>query len=167
MYLPPRTREHVITALGATPVVLLRLAERFVPTDPVWEYQAPGRFTPREHVAHMADWEDIFFERMRLTVEVEEPLAPNPDETALSIEHKYSSSIPLEMVQLFAERRQKLIEFLKAREASEWHRTCIHPKNGSMTLEAQAVHVLGHDGYHFDYLARTLVVRSPEQSRVQ
>jgi hypothetical protein len=156
MSLPPRTREHVITALGATPVVLLRLVERRPASDPVWEHQVPGRFTPREHIAHMADWEEVFFERMRLTVEEDEPPVPNPDETALSIERKYSSSIPLEKVQLFAERRLKLIDFLKGREDNDWQRVGVHPKNGPMTLEAQAVHALGHDGYHLDFLARTL-----------
>src|SRR5690349_11158465 len=128
--LPSKTREHVITALGATPLVLARLVECYPSEGPQWDRQEPGRFTPREHVAHMADWEEVFHERIRLTAEMDQPPVPNPDETALSIERQYSLSDPIGKAQLFAVRRQALIDFLKERQEDDWQRVGIHPKNG-------------------------------------
>lgn len=156
LLLPERTRQHVLTAMGATPHVVQRLVECCPLESPAWDTVVPGRFTPREHIAHMADWEEVFFERLRLTVEEDEPIVPNPDETALSIERLYAQSDPREKAELFARRREALVEFLRARQPQDWARVGVHPKNGRMSLEAQAVHVIGHDGYHLDFLARML-----------
>lgn len=156
MLLPPKTLEHVITALGATPAVLARLVTLRPESDPGWDLQLPNRFTPREHVAHMADWEDVFYARVQQTMEQSGTVLPNPDETQLSVDHNYAISSPLQQAQVFAEKRERLRALLKGLSEEEWARKGTHPAHGPVSVEAQAVHALGHDGYHLDFLARHL-----------
>lgn len=157
--LPPRTRDHLLLALGTTPRVLQRLISSFPTDDPAWDTQIPERFTAREHVAHLADWEDVFFERVRRTIDEDRPLVPNPDETAMAADRGFALSNPHVKAQEFAERRERLVSILEPLTDDQWQRIGIHPnpRNGPMTIEAQAVHVLAHDGYHMDYLSRHLV----------
>ena len=71
MILPAKTREHVLTGLSATPRVLGLLSGPLHPESPVWELSLPGRFTLRETMAHLADWEDVFLKRARATLKGE------------------------------------------------------------------------------------------------
>lgn len=154
--LPHRTREHVLLALRTTPAVLKRLIAGFASSAPVWDHQVEGRFTSREHVAHLADWEEVFFQRIRWTLDRDRPAVPNPDETAMANDRGFSRSDPHEQADIFAARREALADLLSVLSDGQWDRVGIHPKNGEMTIEAQAVHVLGHDGYHLDYLTKYL-----------
>ncbi|MFY9234046.1 MAG: DinB family protein [Fimbriimonadaceae bacterium] len=155
--LPDRTREHLLLALQTTPRVLRRIIAPFPGGYPVWDIVVPGRFTAREHIAHLADWEEVFYERAAKTIEQDQPDIPNPDETEMAIERGFAVADPHERLEIFRERRARLVALFRELGEEQWSRAGMHPKNGPMTLEAQAVHILGHDGYHLDYLVRHLV----------
>ena len=149
MLLPSKTREHVLTGLTATPRVLALLSGPLSPDSPVWELSLPGRFTLRETMAHLADWDEIFLKRAQATLKGEATVA-DPDSGKVAEEKRYRLLDPHDSVRRYAQARYKLVQYFRELKPDDWTRSTVHPRHGEMTMEVQAVHVLGHDGYHMD-----------------
>lgn len=157
MILPARTREHVLTGLSATPRILALLAGPLAPNSPVWELSLPHRFTLKETMAHLADWDKVFLKRAQATLKGGAAL-DDPDSGVVASQRKYGLGDPHESIQLFGFGRQKLTRFFKGLSEADWDKAAVHPRHGSMSLEVQAVHVLGHDGYHLDAISTMLAI---------
>lgn len=153
-------RKYLITGLTGTPDVLDGLLRDVTNgSDPLWDFRPdPDRFTLREVLAHVADWETIFRDRMWRTLQEDTPFLPDVDEGKVAVEHDYANSDPHHSLSVIREERPKLIEFLKHLPEEAWQRTAQRELLGVITLEGQAVLMLGHDGYHTqqtaDYLKR-------------
>jgi uncharacterized damage-inducible protein DinB len=157
MFLPSKTREHVLTGLSATPRVLGLLSGPLNPESPVWELSLPGRFTLRQTMAHLADWEDVFLKRAQATLKGEAAV-DDPDSSKLAEQKRYSSLDPHDSVRRYAQARYRLLQFFRGLSAGDWDKLSVHPRHGTMTMEVQAVHVLGHDGYHLDAITSMLAL---------
>jgi hypothetical protein len=107
-------------------------------------------------VAHLADWQAVYLARLKLSEEGAEPELPNPDPDELAVAHGYSESSPSESCAAFAKAREELTGYLRNVSAEAWDRAGVHPVHGRITFEGQVVHILAHDGYHFEYLATRL-----------
>ena len=149
MILPAKTREHVLTGLSATPRVLGLLSGPLNPDSPVWELSLPGRFTLRQTMAHLADWEDVFLKRAQSTLKAV-AVVDDPDSSKMAERNHYNAQDPHEAVRRYAQARYRLVQFFRGLGQADWEKTSVHPRHGAMSLEVQAVHVLGHDGYHLD-----------------
>jgi uncharacterized damage-inducible protein DinB len=149
MFLPAKTRDHVLTGLSATPRVLGLLSGPLNPESPVWELSLPGRFTLRQTIAHLADWDEVFLKRAQKTLKGE-PILEDPDSGEMAEKNKYNTLDPHDSVRRYAQNRYKLSRFFHDLGPKDWDKTSVHPRHGAMSLEAQMVHVLGHDGYHLD-----------------
>ena len=67
--MPAAVRKYLLSALAGTPVVADRLLLDVHADDPRWDFRPePDRFTLREVVAHLADWEPIHLERLTRNV---------------------------------------------------------------------------------------------------
>jgi len=144
---------YLLKGLELTPAI----AERLVPAVPEANYDEkrdPERFSFREVVAHLADWEEINQERFRKTVE--EPgctvFGLDPDERA--IEKGYASADPVAEVKRFAERRKETLAYLAARSEEDWAKISIHSERGRQTLYELATSILGHDVGHLDQISQ-------------
>lgn len=156
MALPPKTLQHVLKGLSATPRVVELLVRGLKQDDPIWDRGHEGRFTLRESLAHLADWDEVFLERAFASMAADEPMGTDPDAGDFATERNYGSSNPDESIGRFADNRASLLAFFSSLPAEDWSRATVHPRHGRMTLEAQAVHILGHDGYHLKYLTELL-----------
>jgi len=157
MILPAKTRDHVLTGLSATPRVLGLLSGPLNPESPVWELSLPGRFTLRQTMAHLADWDEVFLRRAQATLNGE-AIVEDPDSGKLAEEKKYSTLDPHDSVRRYAQNRYRLVQFFRGLSQSQWEKTAVHPRHGAMSLEVQAVHALGHDGYHLDAITSMLAL---------
>jgi uncharacterized damage-inducible protein DinB len=157
MLLPVKTREHVLTGLTATPRVLGLLSAPLNPESPVWELSLPGRFTLRETMAHLADWDDIFLKRARSTLKGEASVEDR-DSGKLGEEKRYYVLDPHDSLRRYAQARSKLFKFFRDLGPEDWEKSTTHPRHGAMSLEVQAVHVLGHDGYHLDAITTMMAL---------
>ncbi|CAN5409039.1 hypothetical protein BH11ARM2_BH11ARM2_33260 [soil metagenome] len=106
------------------------------------------RFTLAEMIAHMADFEDIFLDRMRLAVE--KPGASivtyDPDERAQ--EKHYDTRDALHELEVFTNRRSDTMTFLHELCADDRKKFFVHPEFGAMTIDQLATLMMGHDLYH-------------------
>ena len=142
----PYAKSYLLTALEAGPDLLETLIAGL--TDAEADLRPdPDRFTIREVVAHLADWDPIFLGRMKRICDEDRPTLISLDEGQLAIDHEYHKTVPQLELKRFREGRQTLLAFLREREASEWRRLGDH-FIGELTLEAIAFLPAIHDGYH-------------------
>ena len=147
--LPKHARDYLVTGMEAAPWVLRAILAGIAPDDPRWDARRdPERFTLREITAHLADWEMIFLDRLKRTRSENQPILQGLDEGKLVIDGDYAHADPAACLQRYAEGRARMLAFARSLGAEEWARSGTHTDLGMVTIEAQLVHISGHDGYH-------------------
>ena len=146
--LPERVYRYLLIDLESAPDVLGKMLETV--TDPgVYDKRPdPERFTLREVIAHLADWDQVFLGRMRQTRDAENPTLQGIDEGQVALDNDYAHADPAESLARYKANRAEMVEFLRALTPDQWERTGSHTELGPITLTAQAVLVGAHDGYH-------------------
>jgi hypothetical protein len=155
----PYFRAYLYSALEETPRIF-----RYVLGD-MTEEQAdarldPDRFTLREAVAHLADWETVLLYRMRRIAEEELPVLPDIDEWDRGIEKRYSGTDWREQLDTLESRRTEMVAFLHEIPAEAWARRGIRPEIGEITLMDIVQLIPIHDVYHIKQAREYLRVPS-------
>ena len=152
--MPPYIRKYLIDeALSATPDIITRFCKG-IPAHIADQDQGPDYFTLREVLAHLADWEPIWLERIQRIVQEEEPVLPNIDEGKMAELNNYATT-PVEVsLEKFASGRASLVEYLQSLPNDAFARNGIRPEIGNITIKDIATIVLAHDTYHIAQLAR-------------
>ncbi len=156
--LPPRAKYYLISALEANPSVLSHLLKDLGPDDARWDKRPdPERFTLREMVAHLADWEPINIQRLTRIREEDNPFIPDIDEGEMAIKNNYGTLDPIASVTQYVDGRNAVVAFLRELPEEAWQRIATREFLGEMDIAAQATLIAGHDGYHLkqtlDWLA--------------
>jgi len=143
------TRSYLLHGLEDSPVVLQHLMAQ-APSD-AWDRRPdPDRFTLREIVAHLADWDEVWLERLDIMLTQDDTNAhiPDRDPGQLARDNDYSRAVPAESLQRFQTRRTELVSRLQNLQTDDWQRAGQHEARGPFTVEDLAVTALGHDNYH-------------------
>lgn len=113
-------------------------------------------WTVLEVLCHLRDFELVFLERARLTVEQDEPPLPfpNPDETAAA--NRYSEQNVSTVLDEWQANRATMTAYLRERAESDWQRVGVHPVRGRLTLFEQLLLCPTHDSIHLEQMARIL-----------
>jgi len=146
---------YLFPGLELTPKTLSRLVSQ-VPEKRYDEHTDPNRFTLREAIAHLADWEPIFLQRIQAGVDKPGAEIFGMDEGQRAIEKNYGSWDIQESLRIFAEARAQTVRYLKALTADQWKTTVTHNEKGPMTAYDQANMLLGHDIYHMEHASQFL-----------
>jgi hypothetical protein len=139
---------YLLNGLDASPDIQQVLCARVVDWD---ARPGPERFTVRESLAHLADWEPIWLQRMMRTKAEDVPDLPDIDEGVMAIEHDYASSDPRVSLERYRSGRVALVTFLRGLSDSDWSRRCHREGVGEISMFEMAAMVLGHDSYHFKH----------------
>src|ERR1700722_19431929 len=84
---------YVGASVENTPLLMQRFLGGFAATDPIWDERlGADRFSLKEMIAHIADWNDIYLERFTRTLKEDHPLLPNCDEGQIAIDRDYAHS---------------------------------------------------------------------------
>lgn len=150
---------YLLISIEFGPVVLARLVGH-IPRSRWDEALEPGRFTPREVMAHMADWEPIMRGRMEAAVAQPGATIRAYDEVEMARANNYAGTDPAEQGVLFCAERAKTAAWLRERSGEDWAKTVTHPERGLMTLSGLANFLLGHDLYHIEQLSAYLGEKS-------
>jgi hypothetical protein len=149
MSVPAPARDYLIKALDANPLVMNRLLQGIGSDSQVWDKRPdPDRFTLREVLAHVADWEPVWLERLQRIATEDRPFLPSVDESAIAAEGNYGSAQPAECLGRIREGRARLTTYLKSLSDEAWDREGDREFVGTLSLYQQAVFALSHDGYH-------------------
>lgn len=153
----PMMRERLLTALAGTPDVLDGLLRPLGPNDGLWDRRPdPARFTLREALAHLVDYEAVWRERFLRTREEERPELPSVDRDRLAVDNNYAHSNPAVSRAAFRQQRSELVDSLRELSPEDWQRVShwAGPGGGPLTLEEQAAFVVIHDSYHTQQVAQ-------------
>ena len=145
--IPAHSKRYLCHGLAAQPTVLTALMNGVNP-DRYDLRPEVDRFTLREVIAHLADWEGVWLGRMKLIISEENPFLQGYDEGQWAIDHAYHTLVPLEQLERYSAGRAEMVEFLRGMPDKAWERTGRHSEWGEMSIFNLASLVLGHDGYH-------------------
>ncbi|MCB8932021.1 MAG: DinB family protein [Fimbriimonadaceae bacterium] len=143
---------YLVPGLRFGPTIVRRLFERIAPAR--WDEATAGdRFTPREVIAHLADWEPIMLQRLVSAVEKPGSTVLAYDEAERAIEQGYAQSDPAQELDRFEAGRAVTVRYVEGLDPAVFGNTFIHPERGPMTVDDQANMLLGHDLYHLEQLS--------------
>lgn len=116
-----------------------------------WDAKPLGedRFSVRECLAHLADWDEIWLMRAQRTVNESRPELPSIDEGEMAITNNYASADPADCLRRYRTGRNELVSYLRGLAKEDWAKTYTRSDVGEVSLFEMASMVLGHDGYHF------------------
>jgi uncharacterized damage-inducible protein DinB len=124
---------------------------------------APGKWSIREIVAHLADCELVFSFRLRQT------LVPGPNEPHAVIQpfdqeiwaHRYSAYDLASALALFEAARNWNLRLLTTITEDDRHRPTTHPERGTMTFWTIIETMAGHDLNHLQQIDRITANHTP------
>ncbi len=145
---------YLLPCLNFGPLVIQRLVGQ-IPESRI-DHAEEGRFTPREVVAHLADWEPIMRDRVRTAVESPGSTIASYDEGQMAIDHAYAKTDIREQAQLFVEERRKTTQYVMGLAPELLKQTVKHPERGIQSVEDLVGMLLGHDMYHVEQLSAYL-----------
>ena len=109
---------------------------------------APGKWSPRQIVAHLADSELVGAHRMRLVIAEENPTLTAFDQDAWTRNLDYARRKPKQSLETFRRIRAENYDLLKDLPAAAFDRAGTHTEEGVVTLrslvEGYAQHVESH-----------------------
>ena len=146
---------YLFLGLSAGPTIVRRIVSQ-IPASEHDSVSDPQRFTLREAVAHVADWETIDLARIKQIIENPGCTITPFDETERSVEQNYNSTEVKDQLDLYASRRSTLIAFLESFAPETWSLQGFHPEKGILTVYDMANLVLAHDTYHIEHFTQFL-----------
>lgn len=141
---------YLMPSLELTPSILERIVA-IAPKDRYDETTDPNRFTLREAIAHMADWEPIFVQRIQAGIKENGAPVMGIDEGQRAIDQKYENWDLQESVRKFRAARQETVRFLRSLTPEQWQSEVVHNEKGRVNAYDQANMLLGHDIYHIEH----------------
>lgn len=147
---------YLMPSIESGPKVIETLLKLIPPTK--WdEALDPDRFTLREVVAHLADWEPIMRRRIQQAVSTPGSTIEVYDEGQMAIDNGYDRLDPFEQARLFSTERHLTAEYLRSVHRGQLSNMVHHPERGELTTEDLANLLLGHDLYHIEQLSAYLI----------
>jgi hypothetical protein len=137
--------DEPLKVLAATPRKLEQLIEDLgaVRMD---EPSAPGKWSSREIVCHLADTEIAFAFRLRQAQAEEDHVIQPFDQEKWSVH--YTAYDAREALTAFCAVRNWNMSLLRSLPADLYHRTVTHPERGVMTFRTIVETMAGHDLNH-------------------
>jgi len=146
--LPEKVYRYLLIDLESAPDVLGKILET-VTNPSVYDRRLdPERFTLREVLAHLADWDAVFLGRLKQTRDDENPTLVGIDEGQVALDNDYAHADPAASLERYKASRAELAAFLKALSPAQWERSGSHTELGPITISDHAVLIAVHDGYH-------------------
>lgn len=116
----------------------------------------PDRFTLREALAHLADWEPILRDRVVSAVNAPGTVIYGQDEEQMAIDHRYTEWPVEETLRKLEEERARTLAFCETVTEEQWQNVATHNERGPMTALSYAWTIVGHDHYHLEQFTRYL-----------
>lgn len=141
-----------LNSLENTPKTLVNIVDQVKP-DKYTEHTDPDRFNLTEMVAHLADWDDIFLDRLRLAYESPGMTVESFDPEVRAEQKHYSTRDIHHELDVFENRRRDLVDFLNRLTPEDWNKQFDHPDLGRTTIDEYANIIMAHDLSHLSHAA--------------
>jgi DinB superfamily len=147
--------DWMLNTLNKGPKIVERLLRVF-PTDRLDDRIEKDRFTAREVVAHLADYEQDVLDRIRVANLKPGHTVPLYDPDARCREHHFFDKEIFHEAEVFESRREMTYEYLMALTEEDWAKTFVRDGYGAVTIHEYVGMVLAHDVEHIEQLSAYL-----------
>ena len=138
-----------VQCLEQTPAAIERMVRHWRRENDERSY-APGKWTARQILTHLAQGEMVFSTRLRFAVaEDGHTLQPFDQDRWMAVEAPVSAA---EALDAYVALRRMNLALCRALDASQWTRTVRHPEHGEITAEWIVMFFAGHERNHLPQL---------------
>jgi uncharacterized damage-inducible protein DinB len=112
-----------------------------------------GKWSTQEVVAHLADTEIYFTDRMLRTIALDHPLHIGVDERNYTARLYYQELVFQEQLEVFVALRRRTARILQLQADEAWQRTAVHSETGLVTLRQLVQQATRHTNHHLPFIA--------------
>lgn len=153
--LPPFIRNYVVQSIGGTPAIIRELLGDLPAESPAWNFRPdPERFTLREILAHLNDFDSFWLTATARMVNENHPNLPPRGDDYLNACAVLQN--PLENLTELERLRPQLAEWFTALPEDQFSRGATRARIGEFTVEDAAVLIVAHDKYHLQQIVEWL-----------
>ena len=157
-------RREILAALADDdPVAVLRATLDEVPrlvatasTAQLSRSPAPGEWSPREVLNHLADSDLVVGTRIRMIVTQDRPTIVGYDQEAWTARFGSLDASPQETVERWLILRRTNLRLFESLRPEEWERVGVHTERGAESVRLNVQLQAGHDRVHLDQFRRGL-----------
>ncbi len=117
-----------------------------------------GKWSTLEVVAHLADTEIYFTDRIERTIALERPLLMGVDERPYPDRLSYQAFDLAEQLDLFTALRRHGTRILRLQPSEAWLRVAVHSETGIVTLRQLVFQAVRHVQHHLPFIAEKRAV---------
>lgn len=150
---------YLFKTIEMGPQVVQRLLH-LIPESSWDQKTSPERFSLREAIAHLADWEPIWMERFELVLSQPGATIKVYDEGQFAVDNNYASKNPFAEADRFMRGRKKVAALVRSLTSEQFDIQLMHPEQGPLTLGDFANMIVCHDFYHVDHLTEYLAEKT-------
>ena len=114
----------------------------------------PGKWSTLEVVAHLADTEIYYTDRIERTIALERPLLIGVDERPYPERLNYQAFDLTEQLDLFTALRRHGTRILRSQPSEAWLRVAVHSETGLVTLRQLVFQAVRHVRHHLPFIAQ-------------
>jgi hypothetical protein len=131
----------------------LRAAVAGMTPEQIHTRPLPGKWSTLEVVAHLADTEIYYTDRIERTIALERPLLMGVDERPYPDRLNYQAFDLAEQLDLFTALRRHGSRILQLQPAEAWVRVAVHSETGLVTLRQLVFQAVRHVQHHLPFIA--------------
>ena len=119
-----------------------------VPAEAMERQPAPGKWSARENLAHLARYHEVFRSRLEKMLLEDRPELPRYRAEDDAEWPRWQALPLLEILGRMQAARAELVEFVGALSPEQWKRVGVHSKFGAMSVELWIEFFLLHEAHH-------------------
>jgi hypothetical protein len=113
----------------------------------------PGKWSTLEVVCHLADFEPVYLDRLKVILVQDKPTFFGRDETAFAAKFAYHQRDLAEELNVIESCRQSMTRILRTLPGSDFQRVGVHNEAGEMSFETLLCRVTNHLAHHAKFIA--------------
>lgn len=130
----------------------LREAVRGMTVEQLDAAPVPGKWSTKQVICHIADFEPVYVDRMKRVIAQEEPTFFGGDPDLFATRLAYAARDVEEELGLIEACRRHMTRILGTLQPEDFQRSGHHSEAGPMTLEKLLRNVTGHIPHHIHFI---------------
>ena len=131
---------------------LLRTAVSKARDDQFGINPIPGKWSIRQVICHLADFEPIYADRMKRVLVEENPTMFGGDPDVFAEGLHYENRNVYEELDLISVTRKQMARILRQTDVEDFQRTGVHSESGPLTLETLLERITQHIPHHVKFI---------------
>ena len=115
-------------------------------------HPVPGKWSIRQVVCHLADFEPIYADRMKRVLVEDNPTMFGGDPDVFASGLHYEIRDVREELDLIALVRKQMARILRQTDVEDFQRTGVHSESGPLTLETLLERITNHITHHVKFI---------------